>query len=310
MKAQYVELIDAVATLGSLAAAAKVLVKSQPAITKALKKIEGDLGVVLFHRVPSGIVPTLEGQTVIDRCRRIQSDLKKLSEDVAQSRGQYVGMISVVVSPLAALKIIPPVLRRFQNRFPGIELNITGGHAPKAFHALRSGEADFVIGPAPDGQPKAGLHVEPLLTTSVTFLAGQQSYLEGPVKTAGPVERTMGRYRPEQPSPSFSGLLPPARSARARPCHPLRFDPQYPVRSGTVGHRLFVSIAHCGRGQGTVVRDGAACRPEHADGGYCPYLDQGKAADACGPRLCRHRSRRRPQLRSPDMNGYNLKLYP
>ena len=75
MKAQYVELIDAVATLGSLAAAAKVLGKSQPAITKALKKIEGDLGVVLFHRVPSGIVPTLEGQTVIDRCRRIQSDL-------------------------------------------------------------------------------------------------------------------------------------------------------------------------------------------------------------------------------------------
>ncbi|EAV45216.1 transcriptional regulator, LysR family protein [Roseibium aggregatum IAM 12614] len=178
MKAQYVELIDAVATLGSMAAAAKALGKSQPAITKALKKIEADLGVFLFHRVPSGIVPTLEGQTVIDRCRRIQSDLQKLSEDVAQSRGQYVGMISVVVSPLAALKIIPPVMRRFQSRFPGVELNITGGHAPKAFHALRSGEADFVIGPAPDAQPKAGLHVEPLLTTSVTFLAGQQSHLK------------------------------------------------------------------------------------------------------------------------------------
>ncbi|WP_269581268.1 LysR family transcriptional regulator [Roseibium sp. Sym1] len=175
MKAQYVELVDAVATLGSLAAAAKALDRSQPAITKALKKIEGELGIVLFHRVPSGVVPTLEGQKVIDRCRRIQTDLQKLTEDIAQSRGDYVGSISVVVSPLAALKIVPAVTRRFQSRFPGIELNITGGHAPKAFHSLRSGEADFVIGPAPDGLPKAGLHAEHLLTTSVTFLAGEHS---------------------------------------------------------------------------------------------------------------------------------------
>lgn len=178
MKAHYVELVDAVATLGSLAAAAKALNKSQPAITKALKKIEGELGIVLFHRVPSGIVPTLEGQKVIDRCRRIRSDLQKLTEDIAQSRGDYTGSISVVVSPLVALKILPAVTRRFQSRFPGIELNITGGHAPKAFHALRSGEADFVIGPAPEGQPKAGLHAEHLLTTSITFLAGDQSFLK------------------------------------------------------------------------------------------------------------------------------------
>ncbi|WP_199823664.1 LysR family transcriptional regulator [Labrenzia sp. OB1] len=177
MKTQYVELVDAIATLGSLAAAAKALNKSQPAITKALKKVESELGVVLFHRVPSGIVPTLEGLPVIERCQRIRRDLQKLTEGVAQARGEFVGSISVVVSPLAALKIMPPVVRRFQSRFPGIELSITGGHAPRAFRGLRSGEADFVIGPAPEPASKTGLHVEKLLTTSITFLTGARSPL-------------------------------------------------------------------------------------------------------------------------------------
>lgn len=178
MKTQYVELVDAIATLGSLAAAAKALNKSQPAITKALQKVEGELGVVLFHRGPGGVVPTLEGQPVIERCQRIRRDLKKLTEDIAQSRGDYTGSISVVVSPLAALKIVPQVARRFQNRFPGIELRITGGHAPQAFRGLRSGEADFVIGPAPDDVSRAGLHAEVLLSTSIAFLAGSRSPLQ------------------------------------------------------------------------------------------------------------------------------------
>jgi DNA-binding transcriptional LysR family regulator len=177
VKTQYVELVDAIATLGSLAAAAKALQKSQPAITKALQKVESDLGVVLFHRVPSGIVPTLEGLPVIERCQRIRRDLRKLTEGVAQARGDFAGSISVVVSPLAALKIMPPVTRRFQNRFPGIELSIAGGHAPSAFRELRSGEADFVIGPAPAPAAKPGLHAEHLLTTSITFLTGARSPL-------------------------------------------------------------------------------------------------------------------------------------
>jgi DNA-binding transcriptional LysR family regulator len=177
LKTQYVELVDAIASLGSLAAAAKALNKSQPAITKALQKVESELGIVLFHRVPSGIVPTLEGQPVIERCQKIRRDLAKLTEDIAQSRGDYVGSIAVVVSPLAALKIVPQVTRRFQNRFPGIELRITGGHAPEAFRGLRSGEADFVIGPAPNDTSRAGLHIEPLLRTSITFLAGRRSPL-------------------------------------------------------------------------------------------------------------------------------------
>lgn len=179
MKPHYVELVDAIATLGSLAAAARALNRSQPAITKALKKVESELGVVLFHRVPSGIVPTLEGQKVIERCQRIRRDLDKLSEDIAQSRGDYVGSIAVVVSPLAALKIVPRVMRRFEGRFPGVELRITGGHAPGAFHSLRSGEADFVIGPSPDAAARTGLHADSLLTTSITFLAGRQSRLKG-----------------------------------------------------------------------------------------------------------------------------------
>ena len=71
MQAKHVELVTAIAEAGSLGAAALRLNKSQPALSKALQAAERDLGCQIFHRGPHGVVPTVEGERVVDRCRLI-----------------------------------------------------------------------------------------------------------------------------------------------------------------------------------------------------------------------------------------------
>ena len=62
---------------------ARQLNKTQSAIPKALKIAEMDLGTRIFHRSPTGIMPTVEGQGMAARCRRILRDLELLDEPVA-----------------------------------------------------------------------------------------------------------------------------------------------------------------------------------------------------------------------------------
>ena len=161
--------------LGSLNAAAKHLGRSQPAVTKALKKIEVSVGAPLFVRTSQGVVPTEVGLAAFERCRKIRNDLRRLDEDMHQIAGDFVGEVSVVVSPIASLKIIPDVTARFRKRFPNVSLTIIGGHPPDAFRLLRSGRADFVIGPAPEAGHGAGLVAWDLFETEVVFATGAGS---------------------------------------------------------------------------------------------------------------------------------------
>lgn len=175
MKPQHVELIVAIAELGSLGAAAQRLNRTQPAITKALKTVESDIGTALFFRVSHGVVPTSAGEAVIDRCRRIYNDLQKLREEVAQIHRNFVGEVGVIVSPLAALKIIPPVVEGFHRTYPDIRIRISGGHPPDAFAPLRRGEFDFVLGPSAASEIAHGLKVEALFSSPVSIVTGAQS---------------------------------------------------------------------------------------------------------------------------------------
>ena len=52
MRLQYIELVVALAEHGSLSAAAVHLNKSQPAMSKALRQLEADLGTAIFLRTP------------------------------------------------------------------------------------------------------------------------------------------------------------------------------------------------------------------------------------------------------------------
>jgi DNA-binding transcriptional LysR family regulator len=179
VNAKHVELIAIVAETGSLGAAAVILNRSQPAISKALQAAERDIGCQIFQRSPAGVVPTVEGRRVVDRCRMIRRDLGLLSEDVAQLRGDVSGTLNIVVSPLSAVQIVPQVLDRYRRSFPHVQVQVTSGQYTQAFRKLRDRSTDYVLGPAPEGADAAGLRSKPIARTGITFLTGKTSrYLD------------------------------------------------------------------------------------------------------------------------------------
>ena len=228
MKPGHIETIVTIADAGSLSAAAERLGKTQPALTKALRQAEDDLGARIFTRAARGVEPTEIGRAVIARARIIHAELRKLDEEVAQIQGSGAGDLHVTVSPLAAVRIIPAVMDRFRRRFPGVHVQITGGHPPSTLAALRSGDTDIVIGPVPEPHDRSGLSLRSLLQSPICVITGRGSKYDRKQHLAdlvdaewimiGPRRRVFGigqdfkRLGITQPEPvttsdSISGLL-------------------------------------------------------------------------------------------------------
>jgi LysR family transcriptional regulator, regulator of abg operon len=175
MQMQHILSLVALSEAGSLRSAAASLGRSQPGLTKNLRQIEDELGVRLFQRTSRGVIPTKIGQLVLARTRTIATDIRRLQEEVEQTKGGQHGTVSVCVSPFAATQIIPAALLVFRQRFPKVDVQISSGLFPVAIVALREGQTDIVIGPPPPADQCRSLIVEPLVNTDIVIVTSKSS---------------------------------------------------------------------------------------------------------------------------------------
>jgi LysR family transcriptional regulator, regulator of abg operon len=175
MHMQHILSLVALSEAGSIRSAAASLGRSQPGLTKNLRQIEDELGAKLFQRTSRGVIPTKIGQLVLARTRTIATDIRRLQEEVEQTKGGQHGGISVCVSPLAATQIIPAALLSFRRSFPQVDVQISSGLFPVAIVPLREGQTDIVIGPRPPADQTHSLIVEPLVTTDIVIVTSKSS---------------------------------------------------------------------------------------------------------------------------------------
>jgi DNA-binding transcriptional LysR family regulator len=162
MKIHHLRDVLAVAERGSLHAAARHLGIAQPALSRSIRELERELGAALFERRATGVVVTAIGERFIRRASAAQSELRRAREEVGQILGQALGSVSVCLSTVPHIALLPDALRPFRERYPGIHLDIFEGVFPTIERALRDGTLDCYIGPPPGMPATSGLLVEKL----------------------------------------------------------------------------------------------------------------------------------------------------
>jgi LysR family transcriptional regulator of abg operon len=157
----------AIVDTGSQRAAARSLGLTQPAVTKALQKLESELDVRLFDRSVHGAILTDFGQTFLSHARLIDAELKTCIEALDQIKGGRKGSISFALSHLPGTLLLPNVLQTFRRKWPDISLRVSASTYPYLLAGLRDGSLDFAIVPAPkEGWPE-DLMREPLMLTTL-----------------------------------------------------------------------------------------------------------------------------------------------
>lgn len=161
MKLHHLRDVLAIAERGSLRAAARHLGLAEPALSRSLQQIERDLGVVLFERHARGMTVTHAGELFLRRARIVQNELQRARDEIDQSQGLMRGRLTVGLSSVVHIALMPYALRMFTERYPQVLLDIHDGVFPTLEGSLADGTLDCYVGPPPEHLP-ANLSCEKL----------------------------------------------------------------------------------------------------------------------------------------------------
>lgn len=159
-----------IAELGSYSRAAALLHISQPALSRAVQRLEMDLDVSLFDRHGHGVRPTQSGRALAERADALLRQLEQTRAEIRGGVESPSGVLDFAVPPGAATYLIPPIIAAFQRRFPNVFLRIHEGFSGQLSDWLFRGAVDIAC--IHDPAPMRGVVVTPLVSEEI-FLVGR-----------------------------------------------------------------------------------------------------------------------------------------
>jgi DNA-binding transcriptional LysR family regulator len=122
MNLMHWRLLVAVADHGSITAAAERVGMTQSAASQAMAGMEATLGAQLFTRAPRKTLPTALGLSVIEQARVMLGALQAIRNTVDDAKPTLRGTIRIASFPMVLATFLTPLLQRFAQLYPGIEV--------------------------------------------------------------------------------------------------------------------------------------------------------------------------------------------
>ena len=147
MKLQQLRYVIAIERNGlNISAAAESLYTSQPGVSKQLKLLEEELGILLFNRNGKQLTHiTPAGRQIIARAESIMGEVGNIKALAAEFRDEHRGALSIATTHTQARYALPPVVQAFRQRYPDVTLQMQQGTPAQIAEMAASGEVDFAI---------------------------------------------------------------------------------------------------------------------------------------------------------------------
>ncbi|MEC3769501.1 MULTISPECIES: LysR family transcriptional regulator [Cupriavidus] len=173
METRDIEYILAVAAHGGIGRAAEALGISQPALTKAVQRVEAQAGLPLFERTANGIAATYAGTRFLERARRIQLEYQDGIKEMLGIRTGEQGILRVGYSPSIPGDVILGACQQLVRERPVARLRLRRRLARDLLDLLAAGELDMAVAPTPSGALADTFAVQPLFDDRLVVVADQ-----------------------------------------------------------------------------------------------------------------------------------------
>lgn len=150
-----------VAKYKSFTSAAEHSYLTQPSLSKAVKKLEKELGVELFDRSTRHLYLTDAGQIVYQQSQKAFSALSELNVLLDDLRNIAVGDIKIGIPPLIGTLFFPKIAEVFTNRYPNVSLELVEHGAKLIERLVEDAQIDVGIIVLPASEEK--FHTYPFI---------------------------------------------------------------------------------------------------------------------------------------------------
>jgi LysR family transcriptional regulator, carnitine catabolism transcriptional activator len=135
---------------------------SQSALSTQIMRIEDDLGVRLFDRTTRTVRLTVAGEVFLQKALVLRNVFRDALDAIGGAASGAQGSVAVAALPSLAATLLPPVLMRYHEAHPAVELKVYDTLSGAAFDLVRAGDVDFALTAADPQQ--ADLQYEPIMS--------------------------------------------------------------------------------------------------------------------------------------------------
>ncbi|MBR0680012.1 LysR family transcriptional regulator [Roseomonas eburnea] len=145
MELRQLRLFRRVIDEGSFSRAAARLGVTQPALSRAIRALEEELGTSLLYRNGRGVTLTEDGQRFAEELAPMLEGLEALRSRTLAARGIPRGRVSLAMPPSVAALLAPALLRHLQAESPEVELHLLDGFTGTLHEWLTAGRVDIAV---------------------------------------------------------------------------------------------------------------------------------------------------------------------
>ena len=239
MELRHLRTFVTVAEQGTVSKASARLGVAQPALSRQIQDLEGDLGVRLFDRIRRRLILTSEGEQLLSDCRGILAAVGSLKDRAQLLHRPDVGVLTIAATPQTIDGVLAGFLSRYRKHRPNVQIKLNEAFGGALLALLERGEVQLVLSTA--GVLQGRKHpFETIRLPSIEFIAACNTALE--LGHAGSIDiRGLGQHPLLLLDKSFA-----VRIAFDAACRVAEFTPHIFFESRTP-HTL-LALAEAGHG--------------------------------------------------------------
>ena len=133
------------AEVGHVTDAAALLSTSQPTLSRALARVERELGTRVLERLPAGVRPTPAGEVVLAAARDLTARHGQLVRDLAATLDPDAGVVRLAFLDSQATSLVPEVLAAFHAEAPRVRVGLRQEPGHEITADLERGAVDLAF---------------------------------------------------------------------------------------------------------------------------------------------------------------------
>jgi DNA-binding transcriptional LysR family regulator len=145
MDLRQLKYFEMVSKLRSFTRAAEKLCIAQPSITVAIKKLEDELGIVLFDRDKKTVTLTNEGEIFLERVDKILNDVNNVILEMNDFKKLKKEIVKVGIPPMIGSYILPKIFKKYKSQETNVDLRISEFGSLDVVDLLEKEEIDIGI---------------------------------------------------------------------------------------------------------------------------------------------------------------------
>ena len=118
------EYIVAIDTYRHFVTAAEKCFVTQPTLSMQIKKLEEQLGVIIFDRSKQPIIPTAIGEKIIEQARKVISESARITEIIKEKETLIEGELTIGIIPSLAPYLLPLFIGKLASNYPLLNITI------------------------------------------------------------------------------------------------------------------------------------------------------------------------------------------